>query len=112
MARPGTPTPSRIPPLTVLRAGAIVSAVVSGALALLAFIFGSPLQFGVALAICAGWWIADDFAVSALGGRRAAARRPAAVRRGGAVYAANHPVFAERRPTRSEHRPGGTSLAA
>lgn len=104
MARPGVPTPPRDPYLTLVRAGAIASVAVSGTLALLALVFGSPLQFGIALAVCAGWWIADDFVASTLDGRRAV---PAARPRPN--YSANHPVFAGKRPQRHS---GSGSIAA
>lgn len=72
MATPDNRLPDRDPYLTVLRIGTIVSVVVSGTIALMAFIFGSPLEFGVALAICAAWWITDDLiAATAQGGRLA-----------------------------------------
>ncbi|WP_102417160.1 hypothetical protein [Mycobacterium sp. 4858] len=44
-----------------LYAGTVVVAVVSGICALAALAAGSPLQFGVALAIFAAGWIAADF---------------------------------------------------
>lgn len=107
MAQPGVPPQPRDPQLTILRIGAITSAVVSGALALLAFVFGSPLQFGIALAVCAGWWIADDFMASTLDGRRAVRAE-----RARPVYSLNHPVFTAKRCPRTETRPGGASIAA
>lgn len=112
MARPGIPPQPRDPYLTTIRVGAIASAVVSGALALLAFIFGSPLQFGIAMAVCAGWWIADDLAVSTLGGRQTARQRTVAAERPHTNYSAHHPVFTGKRSPRTEPHPGSTSIAA
>lgn len=45
----------------ILRTVAITLAVLSGMCALAALAAGSPLQFGVALALCAAGWIAVDF---------------------------------------------------
>ncbi len=47
--------------MTALRAGAIAIAVLSGARALIALAVGSPLQFGVSLALCGAGWITADF---------------------------------------------------
>lgn len=66
MAAPGGPPHAPDPYLIMLRVGAIASAIMSGTFALLAFIFGSPLEFGIALALCAVWWTVDDFVTSML----------------------------------------------
>ena len=47
--------------LMAFRTGAIVVAVVTGFYALVALLVGSPLEFGVALALCGGCWVAADF---------------------------------------------------
>lgn len=44
-----------------LRTGTTASALVCGICAVIAFIFGSPLDFGIALAACGAWCIAADF---------------------------------------------------
>lgn len=74
MAAPAAPSQIHDPTLTMLRIGAVASVIVSGTLALLAFIFGSPLEFGVAVAIGAGWFIADDLVMSMLKRERVACR--------------------------------------
>ncbi len=61
MATPGIPPQARDPRMTTLHTGAIAIAVLSGTCALVAFAVGSPLQFGVALALCGAAWIAADF---------------------------------------------------
>ena len=47
--------------MTALRAGSIAVAMLSGMCAFIALAVGSPLQFGVSLALCAAGWIAVDF---------------------------------------------------
>lgn len=47
--------------MTTLRAGAIALTMLSGACALTALVVGSPLQFGVSLALAAAGWIGADF---------------------------------------------------
>ncbi|MGB8387582.1 MAG: hypothetical protein WCE76_07025 [Mycobacterium sp.] len=47
--------------MTALHAGAITIAVLSGICALAALAAGSPLEFGVALALFGVGWIAADF---------------------------------------------------
>lgn len=46
---------------TTLHTGALTLAVLCGTCALAALVAGSPLEFGVALAVCGAWWIAADF---------------------------------------------------
>jgi len=45
----------------VMHASAIAVAFVSGTFALVALLFGSPTQFGVALALCGVGWIVTHF---------------------------------------------------
>ncbi|HET9877071.1 MAG TPA: hypothetical protein VFQ37_15120 [Mycobacterium sp.] len=45
---------------TTLHTAAVTSVVLSGAYAQVAFMVGSALEFGVALALCGVWWIAAD----------------------------------------------------
>ncbi len=80
MATPVEPRQARRPRIGIVHAGAIAGVVLTGALALVAFVVGSPLQFGVALALCGVGWIAADFT----GGpaRRRPARGAASARRG------------------------------
>lgn len=58
--RPAIPVPARDPRLAALHAVVLVVAVVSGICALVALAAGSPLQFGVALALFGAGWIASD----------------------------------------------------
>ncbi len=69
-------TPTR---LTTLHLCAITVSVVSGTCALVALIAGSPLEFGVALALCAAWLIAADFIESGVEREREHAARRRAV---------------------------------
>ena len=48
-------------PLMAFRAGAVIAAIASGFYAMVALVVGSPLEFGVALALCAAGWVAADF---------------------------------------------------
>ncbi len=61
MALPGIPPQARDPRMTILQTGAIAIAILSGLCALVALAAGSPLQFGVALALCGAGWIGADF---------------------------------------------------
>jgi len=45
----------------VVHASAVAVAFVSGTLALVAMLVGTPLQFGVALALCGAGWIVTHF---------------------------------------------------
>lgn len=47
--------------MSALHRGAIIVAIASGSYALAALLAGSPLEFGVALALCGACWIAVDF---------------------------------------------------
>ncbi len=55
---PGQAADERV---AILRAGSLISATLSGSYALVAFVIGSALEFGVGLALCAAFWIAADF---------------------------------------------------
>lgn len=57
----GTTSHVRHSRVTPAYAGALIIATISGFCALFALAAGSPLQFGVALALCGGGWIAADF---------------------------------------------------
>jgi hypothetical protein len=61
MASPGIAQQARDPRVTALHASALTIAVLSGTCALVALVAGSPLEFGVALALCAAGWIVADF---------------------------------------------------
>jgi len=61
MASPGIAQQARDPRVTALHASALTIAVLSGTCALVALVAGSPLEFGVALALCGAGWIAADF---------------------------------------------------
>lgn len=45
----------------VMHAGAVAVAFVSGTFALAAMLVGTPLQFGISLALCGAGWIAAHF---------------------------------------------------
>jgi hypothetical protein len=45
----------------VMHASAIAVAFVSGTFALVALLFGTPMQFGIALALCGVGWIVTHF---------------------------------------------------
>ena len=52
---------ARRPRYSVMHASAIAVAFTSGTFALVALLVGSPLQFGVALALCGAGWIVTHF---------------------------------------------------
>lgn len=79
MGAPGVPPQARDPRVTTLHAGALIIAVVSGICALVALAAGSPLQFGVALALFGAGWIAADFIERAVERERERADRRYAV---------------------------------
>lgn len=56
----------------VLHTAAVLLVVASGVCALAALVAGSPLQFGVALALCGAGWIAVDYIERAIDRRRRA----------------------------------------
>jgi hypothetical protein len=66
MATPGIPSRTRHPSITTLHICAITISVMSGTCALVALAAASPLEFGVALALCAAWLIAADFIESSV----------------------------------------------
>lgn len=88
------------------RTGAIVVAVVAGFYALAALVVGSPLEFGVALALCGGCWVAADFIEWAAGRERPAAQRPAPAALVDPGYRSSYPLSVDTngyfwRPSRS-----------
>ena len=54
MSKPGTR-------IRVLHTAAIVVALVSGSYALIALVVGSPVEFGITLALCGAGWVGADF---------------------------------------------------
>ncbi len=78
--------------MTALRAGAIAVSALSGACALIALTVGSPLQFGVSLALSAAGWIGADLF------ERVHAPRPHAIPVApvNRVYRPGHVVFVSR----------------
>ncbi len=80
MVAPGIPSQTPNPYFTTLRLCAFAVTAVSSICAVVALIAGSALEFGVAMALSAGWFIAADFIESSVEGRRAA--HPGAVRAG------------------------------
>ena len=95
MATPGIPPQARDPRMTTLHTGAITSAILSGACALVALVVGSPLEFGVALALCGAAWIAADFIERTVERERerAARRRAVPAARLNPGYGSCHAVF-------------------
>jgi len=82
-----------------MHTGAVAVAFVSGTLALLAMLVGSPLQFGVALALCGAGWIVAHFVEQLAEQDFAQSRRPAAddlvhgyMRFGALVQSHRHPA--------------------
>jgi hypothetical protein len=72
MVAPGIPPQTRDSYITTLRVCAIAVSAVSGVCTVVALAVGSPLEFGVAMALCAGWLIAADFIGSSVERQRAA----------------------------------------
>lgn len=64
--------------MTILHAGAIASAILSGAYALVALAVSTPFEFGVALAVCGASWIAADYVERTAERARVVHRRVAA----------------------------------
>ncbi|ORB72996.1 hypothetical protein [Mycobacterium scrofulaceum] len=96
--RPAIPVPARDPRLAVLHAVTLVVAVVSGICALVALSAGSPLQFGVALALFGAGWIASDFIERTVecGQERLPRQRAVAVARTVPAYRPTRVVYAGR----------------
>ena len=76
--KPGVPPQAR-DLRTSLHTGATVIAVLSGICAIAAFAAGSPLQFGIALALFGAGWIATDFIEWTVEHERESAARRCAV---------------------------------
>ena len=113
MATPGIPPQARDPRMTTLHIGAITIAVLSGAYALVALVAGSPLEFGVALALCGAGWIAADFIEWTVEVERAARRCAVPVARLNPGYGPCHVVFVGAREHSSRPAPrAGTRSAA
>jgi hypothetical protein len=72
MVAPGIPSRGRDSYVPILRSCIIAAAAVSGIGAVIALVAGSPLEFGVSTALCAGCLIAVDFIESSIRGRRGA----------------------------------------
>lgn len=90
---PGRPPQTRDPRITILRAGAIATAVVSGIGALVAFIAGSPLEFGIALALCGAGWVAADFIEATAEAEHAVRPSAVPVERLNPGYVSGHVVY-------------------
>lgn len=56
--------------MTYLRYAGITVAIITGSYALAALIIGSPLAFGIALALCGAGWVAAYFAEWDMAGQR------------------------------------------
>ncbi|OBI53474.1 hypothetical protein A5707_11420 [Mycobacterium kyorinense] len=109
MATIANPSQTRDPRITALHFGAVASAIVSGAYALVELAVGTPFEFGVALAMCGAWWIAADYLGRMIGRARGARRgdAPSEPRR------VCHVVFAGSSEHSSPSTPdGGVGLAA
>lgn len=78
----GVPSQTRYACSSTLHICAFTVVVVAGTCAAVALIAGSPLEFGIAMALCAGWLVVVDFIESNLESQRAVSRRevPAAQR--------------------------------
>ena len=72
-----TPRNARRHRYALIYAGATAVAFVSGTLALVAMLVGSPLQFGLPLAVCGAGWIVTHFVEGLAEQDRAHRRRPA-----------------------------------
>ena len=72
MVAPGIPSQGPDSYFTILRIGIIAGTAISGICAVVALVAGSPLEFGVSTALCAGCLIAVDFIESSVRGRRGA----------------------------------------
>jgi len=67
--------------IACVHAGAISVAFVSGTLALVALLLGSPMEFGSALAVCGAAWIVANFAERLAEQKRTRCRRALASKR-------------------------------
>jgi hypothetical protein len=74
--------------IAFIHAGAISFAFVSGTLALVALLLGSPLQFGSALAMCGTGWIVAHITERFAEQGRVDRRRPGEIRRTPPAHAA------------------------
>ena len=63
--------------MATLHTTAMTSAVLSGAYALVALCVGTPLEFGVGLALCGAFWLAADLTDWPAAAARSPHRRPA-----------------------------------
>ena len=79
--------------MTTLHTIAITIAVLSGTYALVALVAGSPLEFGVALALCGAGWITADFIERTVERERAARRCAVPAARLNPGYRSCHVVF-------------------
>jgi hypothetical protein len=97
--------------MTILHGGALTAAALSGAWALAAIVAGSPLPFGVALAMCGAWWVVADFIESTVESKRAYRRRAFPVARIDYGHGSCRVVFVGRKESayRSGHRVGSGS---
>lgn len=93
MAKRGVPPRLRDPRVAALHTGAVVVAVVSGISALVALAAGSPLQFGIALALFGAGWIAADFLQSTELCERGVQRCAVAAARPNRGYGSGHVVY-------------------
>lgn len=96
MAASGIPQHPGRRRMTAAHTVAIVIATVSGSYALVALLFGSPLEFGLALALCAVCWIVAHFIERTVERDRAAYTRAALAARFSPGYGhacSRHPGF-------------------
>jgi len=93
MATLGIAPQARNPRMSALHAGATTIAALSGICALAALVAGSPLQFGVALALSGAAFIAADFIEWTAKSERIARRRVVPTARPNTDYGSRHVVF-------------------
>lgn len=96
MVAPGIPSPTRESAITTLRVSAFAVTATSGICAAIALAVGTPLEFGVTLALCAGSLIAVDFIESSTEVARPARRHAAAFAQFNRTYHPCRVVFAGR----------------
>jgi hypothetical protein len=79
-------------PMVAFRTAAIAVAIVSGICGLVAFLVGSPLEFGVALASCGVCWVAADSIEWTVQRERAAGRQPVLAALLNSGYGSSYPA--------------------
>jgi hypothetical protein len=112
MATPRIAQQARDSRMTALHASAFTIAVLSGACALAALVAGSPLEFGVALALSSAGWVAADFIEWSVEGQRAGRRSAWPAATIGLAYGPRRVVFVGGECSARSVRRAGTGSAA